>query len=95
MLSNQRSGKRPRPAERRAAGAILDGTLGFVVVILTFTFITMIRNGFQREVWLVGLAYVAILLLFARRHGWSVGTYVRRLRSAPTDERDETSGTSG
>lgn len=95
MLSNQRSSKRPGRAERRGAGAILDGTLGFVVVILTLAFVAMTRNGFQPEVLLIALAYVAMMLLLARRHGWSVGSYVRRLRAAPTDERGERSGTSG
>jgi uncharacterized membrane protein len=75
--------KPAQPAARRSAGAILDGSLGFVLLILTTALLAMIRNGFQPEVLLIALAYAALMLLVARRHGWRMRDYIGRLRGAP------------
>lgn len=92
MLGNERSGKGAEPVERRSVGALLDGTLGFLLLILTTAVIAVIRDGFrQPEVLPIALVYAAVMLLVARRHTWRVRDYMRRLRRKRTS--DESPGT--
>lgn len=65
------------------AGAILDGVLGIVIAIVATALFAMVRDGFEPGILLIAGAYVALLMFVARRRGWSLDSYVKRLRESP------------
>lgn len=82
---DRRSDKVAEPAKGRGPATILDGGLGFVLVILTTALLAMVRDGFQQpEVLLVALAYAAVMLVVGRRRSWRVRDFVGRLRGTPS-----------
>ncbi len=69
----------------RGIGATIDLVIALGVPILASVLFAILGGEFQVKAALITLAFMALIMLVARRHGVSVGAYMLRLREKPTD----------